>query len=397
MKEIDQAATKQSSELLSFAELGLPDNVQRAIDELDFTTCTAVQSQVLPFSLSQHDVCAQANTGTGKTAAFLTTILAQNIEFPLPVENPIGSPRALILAPTRELTMQIKQDMNALSKHTNVQSLAVVGGKRVKEQRDELTKHQIEVVVATPGRLLDFMGQGILDLSRVEILVIDEADRMLDMGFIPDVRRIVRQTPERRRRQTMFFSATFNDDVRRLIDQWMFEPIRIEIPTESIAADSIDQRFWIVGRDEKRRTLYEFMKRCKPSRTLIFVNRRSEVKKVMKSLQKHHVRCEGLSGDMPQRKRTAALDRFKRGETKHIVATDVAGRGLHVEGITHVVNYDLPDIAEDYVHRIGRTGRAGADGISISFVSEMDGFVLPELEELLGHKVNCTPPNFEQT
>ena len=153
-----------------------------------------------------------------------------------------------------------------------------MGGKRVKEQRDELTKHRIEVVVATPGRLLDFMRQGIIDLSRVEILVIDEADRMLDMGFIPDVRRIVRQTPDRRHRQTMFFSATFNDDVRRLIDQWMFEPIRIEIPTESIAADSIDQRFWIVGRDEKRRTLYEFMKRCKPSRTLIFVNRRSEGK-----------------------------------------------------------------------------------------------------------------------
>ena len=229
----------------------------------------------------------------------------------------------------------------------------------------------------------------------MEILVIDEADRMLDMGFIPDVRRIVRQTPERRRRQTMFFSATFNDDVRRLIDQWMFEPIQVEIPSESIAADSIDQRFWIVGRDDKRRTLYEFLKRCDPPRTLIFVNRRSEVKKVMKSLHNRKVRCEGLSGDMPQRKRTAALNRFKRGEIRHIVATDVAGRGLHVEGISHVVNFDLPDIVEDYVHRIGRTGRAGAEGISISFVSEADGFVLPELEELLGHKVNCTPPDYE--
>ncbi|MCY4094145.1 MAG: DEAD/DEAH box helicase [Gammaproteobacteria bacterium] len=392
---MDQADAMPDSELLSFAELGLPKSVQRAIDELDFTTCTPVQSQVLPYSLSQYDVCAQANTGTGKTAAFLTTILSQHIEFPRNRANPIGSPRALILAPTRELTMQIKQDMNALCKYTEISSLAVVGGKRIKEQRDVLTNRRIDVVIATPGRLLDFMGQGLLDLSRVEILVIDEADRMLDMGFIPDVRRIVRQTPERRRRQTMFFSATFNDDVRRLIDQWMFEPIRVEIPSESIAADSIDQRFWIVGRDDKRRTLYEFMKQCDPSRTLIFVNRRSEVKKVMKSLQKRKVRCEGLSGDMPQRKRTAALNRFKNGEIRHIVATDVAGRGLHVEGITHVVNFDLPDVVEDYVHRIGRTGRAGAEGISISFVSEADGFVLPELEALLGHKVNCTRPDYE--
>ena len=394
---MDQADAASDQELLSFTELGMPESVQRAIDELDFTTCTPVQSQVLPYSLSQHDVCAQANTGTGKTAAFLATILSQHIEFPLDRGIAIGSPRALVLAPTRELTMQIKQDMNALSKYTNIRSLAVVGGKRIKEQRDELTKRRIEVIIATPGRLIDFMGQGLLDLSHVEILVIDEADRMLDMGFIPDVRRIVRQTPDRRRRQTMFFSATFNDDVRRLIEQWMFEPVRVEIPSESIAADSIDQRFWIVGRDEKRRTLYEFMKRCDPSRTLIFVNRRSEVKKVMKSLQKRKVRCDGLSGDMPQSKRTAALNRFKRGETRHIVATDVAGRGLHVEGITHVVNYDLPDIVEDYVHRIGRTGRAGAEGISISFVSETDGFVLPELEKLLGHKVNCTPPDFELT
>ncbi|MCE2406843.1 MAG: DEAD/DEAH box helicase [Pseudomonadales bacterium] len=392
---MDQSTAKVNSDHLSFTELGLPTSVQRAIDELEFKACTPVQSQVLPYSLSQHDVCAQANTGTGKTAAFLATILAQHIEFPLQQANPIGSPRALILAPTRELTMQIKQDMNALSKHTKIRSLAVVGGKKIKEQHDKLTKHPIEVLIATPGRLLDFMGQGLLDLSRVEILVIDEADRMLDMGFIPDVRRIVRQTPERRRRQTMFFSATFNDDVRRLIDQWMFEPVRIEIPSESIAADSIDQRFWIVGRDEKPQILFEFMTRSNPSRTLIFVNRRSEVKKVMKSLQRRNVSCEGLSGDMPQRKRTAALTRFKSGKTRHIVATDVAGRGLHVEGITHVVNYDLPDIVEDYVHRIGRTGRAGAEGISISFVSESDGFVLPELEELLGKKLDCTVPSYD--
>ena len=392
-----RAPKRRKSELLTFSELGLPPSVQRAITALDFQLCTPVQSRVLPYSLSQYDVCAQANTGTGKTAAFLATILSQQIENPLGEANPIGAPRALILAPTRELTMQIKQDMNALSKFTDIRSLAVVGGKRVSQQREKLTRTPIEVIVATPGRLLDFMRQGLVDLSCIEILVIDEADRMLDMGFIPDVRRIVRHTPHRRVRQTMFFSATFNDDVRRLIDQWMYEPIQIEIPTESIAAESILQHFWVVEQNEKIDVLCKFMKRCKPDQSLIFVNRRSEVKKVTKSLQKRDIACEGLSGDMQQRKRTAALERFKRGKTRHIVATDVAGRGLHVEGITHVVNFDLPDIVEDYVHRIGRTGRAGAEGISISFVSERDGFVLPELEELLERKLTCTMPDYNLT
>lgn len=382
-------------ELLSFSDLGLPASIQRAVDALEFHTCTEVQSQVLPYSLSQHDVCAQANTGTGKTAAFLTTILAHHLEHPQERPNAAGSPRALIIAPTRELTMQIKQDMNALGKFTKIRSLAVIGGKRLKEQRDKLRKQTIEVIIATPGRLLDFMGQGLIDLSRVEILVIDEADRMLDMGFIPDVRRIVRQTPHRQQRQTMFFSATFNTYVKRLINQWMFDPIQIEVPTENIAADSIEQQFWIVSQNEKRDVLGEFFERCKPERTLIFVNRRSEVKKVVSSLQRQNIEAQGLSGDLPQRKRTSTLNRFKRGEIRHIVATDVAGRGLHVEGISHVINYNLPDIVEDYVHRIGRTGRAGAVGVSISFVSESDGFVLPELEELLGHGITCTLPSFD--
>ena len=388
-------AERTPVELLSFAELALPENVQRAIEALEFDVCTEVQSQVLPYSLSQHDVCAQANTGTGKTAAFLTTILAHHLEHPQNRPNPKGSPRALIIAPTRELTMQIEQDMKGLSKFTKIRSLAVIGGKRSKDQRDKLRKQTIEVIIATPGRLLDFMGQGLIDLSRVEILVLDEADRMLDMGFIPDVRRIVRQTPHRQQRQTMFFSATFNTYVRRLINQWMYEPIQIEVPSENIAADSIEQKFWIVSQNEKRNILNEFFERCKPERTLIFVNRRSEVKKVVGSLQKANIRCEGLSGDLPQRKRTATLSRFKRGDVRHIVATDVAGRGLHVEGISHVINYNLPDIVEDYVHRIGRTGRAGAVGISISFVSESDGFVLPELEELLGNAISCTLPSFD--
>ena len=380
---------------LRFEEFALPPALQANIDALGFATCTDVQSQVLPYSLAQHDVCAQANTGTGKTAAFLATILSHCIEQDPALPARIGLPRCLVLAPTRELALQINQDMRALSKGTGIKSLAVVGGKRLSEQRDRLQNEFIEVVIATPGRLLDFMSQGTVDLTRVEILVIDEADRMLDMGFIPTVRRIVRRTPHRNQRQTMFFSATFNTDVRRLIQQWMYEPVEVEIESESIAADSVDQRFWLVSKDEKNRTLAEFFRKVKPERTLIFVNRRSEVKRVVKYLVKHNVRCEGMSGDMQQRKRTATLSRFKNGQTRHIVATDVAGRGLHIEGISHVINYDLPDIAEDYVHRIGRTGRAGATGISISLVSESDGFVLPDLEDLLENKIECTSPDLE--
>lgn len=381
---------------LSFHELGLPNPVQRAIDKLEFHDCTEVQGQVLPYSLSQHDVCAQANTGTGKTAAFLTTLLAHHIEFPKHSPNPLGAPRSLVLAPTRELALQIKADMNGLSQFTHIRSLAVVGGKRIKEQQDKLKKKPIDVIIATPGRLIDFIRQGSVELNRVEILVIDEADRMLDMGFIPDVRRIVRQTPDRRKRQTMFFSATFNRDVYRLVEQWMLDPIKVSVEAESIAADSIDQHFWIVTKQEKNRTLRQLIKRCDPDRTLVFVNRRSAVKQVVKSLRNHKVDCEGLSGDLPQRKRLGILNRFKSGKTRHIVATDVAGRGLHIEGITHVVNYDLPDIAEDYVHRIGRTGRAGAKGYSVSFVSESDGFVIPAIGELLGKELDCVPPNYEQ-
>ena len=395
MSELD-TELQQSLTSLRFDEFALPTGLQRNINELGFQTCTEVQSQVLPYSLAQHDVCAQANTGTGKTAAFLTTLLVHCIEQTPEKPPQKGFPRALVLAPTRELALQITEDMKALSANTGVSSLAVVGGKKLKAQRDSLVNDLIDVVIATPGRLLDFMTQKVVDIGRVEILVIDEADRMLDMGFIPTVRRIVRHTPHRNQRQTMFFSATFNTEVKRLIEQWMFEPTFVEVESESIAADSIDQKFWMVSKSEKNKTLSRFFEESQPDRTLVFVNRRSEVKRVVKYLRNQKVKCEGLSGDMIQRQRTSTLNRFKQGKIQHIVATDVAGRGLHIEGISHVVNYDLPDIAEDYVHRIGRTGRAGAKGISISLVSELDGFVLPELEDLLDTKIICTTPDFEQ-
>ena len=379
-------------EAVEFSELGLPDSIMEAIGDLGFERCTPIQGEVLPFSLSDYDVTGQAQTGTGKTAAFLITILTRQIEFPLQRPLPPGSARALVLAPTRELALQIEADARDLAKYTDARIVCLVGGIDYQKQRNLLRDGPIDILVATPGRLLDFSGQRLANLGRVEVLVIDEADRMLDMGFIPDVRRIVYQTPRKRSRQTLFFSATFNDDVMNLAAQWTLDPEHVAIRPESLAVETVDQRFWSVSRDTKRRTLLDFVRRNKPDHTLVFVNRRDAARTLTGYLQRQGVRCESLAGDIPQRKRLATMRRFKDGDTNLVIATDVAGRGIHVEGISHVINYDLPEDPEDYVHRIGRTGRAGASGISISFVSEDDAFDLPPIEELLGHGIKCTLP-----
>ena len=380
------------ADAVEFGELALPPAIVEAVDDLGFERCTPIQGEVLPYSLSDYDVTGQAQTGTGKTAAFLITILARQIEFPLARPLPPGTARALVLAPTRELALQIEADARDFAKYADTRIVCLVGGIDYQKQRNLLRDGPVDILVATPGRLLDFCGQRIANLSRVDVLVIDEADRMLDMGFIPDVRRIVYQTPRKRNRQTLFFSATFNDDVMNLASQWTLDPVHVAIHPESLAVDTVDQRFWTVGRDSKRTTLLEFVRQRKPDHTLVFVNRRDTARRLLGYLQNRGVRCESLAGDIPQRKRLATMRRFKEGETNLVVATDVAGRGIHVEGISHVINYDLPEEAEDYVHRIGRTGRAGASGVSISFVSEDDAFDLPAIAELLGHPITCTLP-----
>jgi len=377
---------------VGFSELALPEPVVAAIDDLGFERCTPIQGEVLPYSLSDYDVTGQAQTGTGKTAAFLITILARQIEYPTDRPLPPGFARALVLAPTRELALQIEADARDLAKYTKTRIVCLVGGIDYQKQRNLLRDGPIDILVATPGRLLDFSGQRLANLSRVEVLVIDEADRMLDMGFIPDVRRIVYQTPKKRSRQTLFFSATFNDDVMNLAAQWTLDPLHVAIRPESLAVETVDQRFWTVARDSKRRTLLDFVHEHKPDHTLVFVNRRDSARRLGSYLQNRGVKCEVLAGDIPQRKRLATMRRFKDGDTNLVVATDVAGRGIHVEGISHVINYDLPEDPEDYVHRIGRTGRAGASGIAISFVSEDDAFDLPPIESLLGHPIKCTLP-----
>ena len=381
------------ADAVAFGELALPKPIMAAVEDLGFARCTPVQGEVLPYSLSDYDVIGQAQTGTGKTAAFLITILARQLEYPRERPLPPGGALALVLAPTRELALQIEKDAQDLSTHMDTRVVALVGGIDYARQRELLRAGPVDILVATPGRLLDFSGQRLVDLRSVEVLVIDEADRMLDMGFIPDVRRIVYRTPKKRARQTMFFSATFNDDVMNLAAQWTLDPVHVAIQPDSPAVDTVDQRFWTLPRDRKRSTLLAFIRKHNPDHTLVFVNRRDQARRLVEYLQRKGVSCEGLAGDIPQRKRLATMQRFKEGATNLVVATDVAGRGIHVEGISHVVNYDLPEDAEDYVHRIGRTGRAGATGIAISFVSEDDAWDLPAIQELLGHAIETTSPD----
>ena len=387
------ATTVPADVSIKFEELALPKPLLKAITKLGFEECTPIQGRSLPFSLSDYDVTGQAQTGTGKTAAFLITLLTRFWENP-PQERPnLGTPRALVLAPTRELAMQIEGDSKGLAKYMDMRTVCVVGGMDFDRQRADLAKGPVDVLVATPGRLIDFLERRDINLSNVECLVIDEADRMLDMGFIPDVRRIVYQTPHKRKRQTLFFSATFNDAVMRLADSWTIDPEHIVVEPESVATDTVDQKFWLVEGSKRQRILLDFIHHVEPERAIIFANRRDRTHKLVEYLKKKGISCEGLAGDVPQKKRLSTLNKFKSGELKYLVATDVAGRGIHVDGVTHVINYELPDDAEDYVHRIGRTGRAGASGTAISFVSEDDAFNLPALEEYLSASIKCIQPD----
>ena len=376
-----------------FHDFALAEPLMHAIADLGYEYCTPIQSRALPFALSDYDITGQAQTGTGKTAAFLIALLTRFWESPLQETPKMGCPRALILAPTRELAMQIEGDSKALSRHMDERTVCVVGGMDMQKQIDKLEKKPVDVLVATPGRLIDFLNRNKVSLKSVEVLVIDEADRMLDMGFIPDVRRIVFQTPHKRVRQTLFFSATFNDDVMRLAESWTTDAEPIVIEPESVATDTVDQKFWMLGRDEKDSSLTRLLQDPATERAIIFTNRRDQTHRLVKYLQSKNVPCDALAGDVPQRKRLSTLNRFKDGELKFLVATDVAGRGIHVDGVSHVINYELPEDPEDYVHRIGRTGRAGSTGISISFVSEDDAFNLPSIEQFLGVKVDCTVPD----
>ncbi len=374
-----------------FAMLELPEPLDSAIAEMGFTNCTPVQKEVLPHSLDGKDIIAQAQTGTGKTAAFLISVITYHLENPELEERAPGTPFALVIAPTRELALQITADAEDLSQFCDFKSIAVVGGIDYEKQKVQLRK-PVDLVIATPGRLLDFIRSNVIDLSKVETLVIDEADRMLSMGFIPDVKDIIRRTPAKQNRQTQLFSATFSYDIKRLAEQWTLDPVRIEIEPEQVATDNVKQEVYLTGSDQKITVLYNLAQQEGVGKIMVFVNRRDETREVESQLYRHGIDCGLLTGEVPQKKRIKTLDQFKKGELKVLVATDVAGRGIHVDDVTHVVNYNLPEDPEDYVHRIGRTGRAGAKGISISLACEDDSFMLPNIETLLGEPLICDQP-----
>ncbi|HEY5653428.1 MAG TPA: DEAD/DEAH box helicase [Pontiella sp.] len=376
---------------IRFHDLGLHPKLMQSIQALGWEYATPIQGEILPGTLKGKDMAGRAQTGTGKTAAFLISIINHCLNNPLP-KHGAASPRALIIAPTRELAMQIGADADGLNRFTGLRTVVLYGGMDYNKQQRELEDGLVDIVVATPGRLLDFESKNVVKIRYAEIMVIDEADRMLDMGFIPDVRRIIYKTPPKEKRQTVLFSATLSDDVMKLAAAWMIDPERIDIEPEQVATDTVDQKVFIVTDDQKFQLLFNIIKNDNPERIIIFTNRRDQAERLSEDLDRYGHKCEMLSGAVTQKKRMRILEEFKSGKVKVLVATDVAGRGIHVDGLSHVVNFNIPENPDDYVHRIGRTGRAGAKGQSITFACEMESFELPKIEELLGMELKCTMP-----
>ncbi len=375
-----------------FHDFDLPDPLLHAICDLGFEYCTPIQAEILPSCLSGQDASGRAQTGTGKTAAFLITVITRLLYNPLQEKRKPGTPRILILAPTRELVLQISEEARQLSKYCALKIVSVFGGMDYEKQQKQLIFGPVDIIVATPGRLLDFQGRRHINLEKTEVLIIDEADRMLDMGFIPDVRKIIHSTPARDKRQTLLFSATLTGEITRLASQWTRNPIFVEIEPAQVAVETVEQVVYIVTTSEKFALLFNIIDRQNLNRVLVFCNRRDQVRRLAEMLTRHGINSCVLSGDVPQKKRIRRLEEFKTGKIRVLVATDVAGRGIHIEGMDHVINFTLPHDPEDYVHRIGRTGRAGATGTAVSFADEKDAFHIPAIEAFTKRELSCIQP-----
>ncbi|WP_299153326.1 ATP-dependent RNA helicase RhlB [uncultured Acinetobacter sp.] len=373
-----------------FETLNLHPQLKKAIDALGFNSMTPIQQKVLKFTLAGHDAIGRAQTGTGKTAAFLISVINDLLNNPIKEQRYRGEPRALILAPTRELALQIESDAQDLTKFSGLSVVTLLGGVDFDKQKAQLDKAPVDIMVATPGRLIDFVDQKEVWLDQIEFLVIDEADRLLDMGFIPSVKRIVRFSPRKEQRQTLMFSATFSYDVLNLAQQWLFEPVTVEIEPEKKTNADVEQRVYMVAKADKYKLLQEVLRDEPIEKVMIFANRRDQVRRLYDHLKRDGYKVVMLSGEIAQDRRLKMLDQFKNGKHNIMIATDVAGRGIHVDGVSHVVNFTLPEQSDDYVHRIGRTGRAGSRGVSISFLSEDDAFYLPEIEKAIGQKLPLT-------
>ncbi len=373
-----------------FETLNLHPKLKKAIDALGFKEMTPIQQKVLNYTLAGHDAIGRAQTGTGKTAAFLISVINDLLNNPIKEQRYRGEARALILAPTRELALQIESDAKELTKFTDLHLVTLLGGVDFDKQKKQLDQNSVDIIVATPGRLIDFVEQKEVWLDQIEFLVIDEADRLLDMGFIPSVKRIVRFSPRKEQRQTLMFSATFSYDVLNLAQQWLFEPVTVEIEPEKKTNADVEQRVYMVANRDKYKLLQEILRDEPIEKVMIFANRRDQVRRLYDHLKKDGYKVVMLSGEIAQDKRLKMLDQFKNGKHNIMIATDVAGRGIHVDNVSHVINFTLPEQSDDYVHRIGRTGRAGAQGVSISFLSEDDAFYLPAIEKAIGQKLPLT-------
>lgn len=374
---------------MKFTELDLPAEVQQGVEKVGFTDLTPVQEESIPLALSGKDVAGQAQTGTGKTAAFLISLFTRLLRQKRRNQH---APRALIIAPTRELVVQICEDARGLGEFCPLIIQPIFGGVDYDKQRQAL-RGGVDIIVATPGRLIDYYKQKVFSLNAIEALVIDEADRMFDMGFIKDLRYLLRKLPDFDQRQTMLFSATLSQRVMELAYEFMDLAERVSIAPEQVTADRVEQILYHVGRREKFPLLLGLMKQERdPERVLLFVNTKREGEHLADRLKANDFKAAVISGDIPQKKRMRILDDFKEGRLHFLVATDVASRGIHVDDVSHVINYDLPQDPEDYVHRIGRTARAGAQGKAISFADEDMVFHLPDIEEYIGRKIPSAFP-----
>jgi ATP-dependent RNA helicase RhlB len=374
------AETKNTPE---FKQFPLDKRLLTALDEIGFKNCTPIQAECLPLILDGHDIAGQAQTGTGKTAAFLLS----TFHFLLTKSAPKNSNlRALIIAPTRELAIQIHKDAEKFNKHCGLKLALVYGGVDYEKQRKSL-EDGVDILIGTPGRLIDYSKQKVFNFKNVEIVVLDEADRMFDLGFISDIRYMLRRMPKSDNRLNMLFSATLSHRVMELAYEHMNSPTQVKINPEQVTADKVKQTLYHVANDEKIPLLLGLMKRMDPHRSIVFVNTKRVAETVWSYLEGNGIHSAILSGDVPQKKRQRLFNEFSKGELAALVATDLAARGLHIPDVSHVFNYDLPQNSEDYVHRIGRTARAGASGDAVSFGCEDYIYSLMDIESYVGYSI----------
>ncbi len=380
---------------LTFSTFDLHPSLIAGLESAGFTRCTPIQALTLPVALPGGDVAGQAQTGTGKTLAFLVAVMNRLLIRSALADRKPEDPRALILAPTRELAIQIHKDAVKFGADLGLRFALVYGGVDYDKQR-ELLQQGVDVIIATPGRLIDYVKQHkVVSLHACEICVLDEADRMFDLGFIKDIRFLLRRMPERGTRQTLLFSATLSHRVLELAYEYMNEPEKLVVETETITAARVRQRIYFPSDEEKQTLLLGLLSRSEGARTMVFVNTKAFVERVARTLERHGYRVGVLSGDVPQKKRESLLNRFQKGQLEILVATDVAARGLHIDGVKYVYNYDLPFDAEDYVHRIGRTARLGEEGDAISFACERYALSLPDIEAYIEQKIPVEPVTSE--